>query len=214
MSHEELRGHYELFAIDAADEPQRSEIRQHLSEGCAICTAEMERARRLTARIRATRRFGWAPFLGLSTALTLFAAIYFSGREHQMAAQSIVTHEQMRQQTVELTRLKEAFAILSGGSTVEAASGKRRVYVDRERGVLLIAPDLGAAPEGMLFEMWLAAKDGKATSAGVFRPDASGAAIHLWRGTVDRDVTSITLSLEKGAAASAPSNPIMTVPIQ
>src|SRR4051812_15084584 len=84
MSHEELRGHYELFAIDAADEPQRSEIQEHLNRGCETCRAELERARLLAARIRGPRRFGWAPFLGLSTALALFAAIYFSGREHQM----------------------------------------------------------------------------------------------------------------------------------
>src|SRR4051812_50217582 len=65
------------------------------------------------------RRFGWAPFLGLATALSLFAAFYFSTRERQFAIQTVTLRDQMRQQSIELTRLNEAFAILSGPSTIE-----------------------------------------------------------------------------------------------
>ena len=49
MNCEELRDHYELYAMGVADEPERSEIREHLSRGCEVCMSEMKRARELTA---------------------------------------------------------------------------------------------------------------------------------------------------------------------
>jgi hypothetical protein len=44
----------------------------------------------------------------------------------------------MRRQTIELTQLNEAFAILSGPATLEVSFGqgpKGKVYIDRGRGV-------------------------------------------------------------------------------
>ena len=146
MNHDELRDHYELYAIGVAGEPERAEIREHLGRGCEVCMTEMKRAREFAAllggaaapaapspklrrRILASagheqRRFGWAPFLGLATALSLFAAFYFSSRERQFAMQMAVQREQMRRQAIELTQLNEAFAILSGPSTIEVSFGQ------------------------------------------------------------------------------------------
>ena len=45
MNHDELRDHYELYAIGAAEEPERTEIRDHLRRGCEVCMTEMKRAR-------------------------------------------------------------------------------------------------------------------------------------------------------------------------
>src|ERR1017187_7803197 len=98
MKCEELHEHYELYAMGVAEEPERSEIREHLNRGCEVCMAEMKRARsmasllgssvdparpspRLRRRILASvgheqRRFGWAPFLAAAALLALFAAVY------------------------------------------------------------------------------------------------------------------------------------------
>jgi hypothetical protein len=231
MTHEELRDHYELYAIGVAGEPERSEIREHLSRGCEVCMTEMKRARELTALFGAAAnpaapspklrrrilasvgheqwRFGWAPFLGLATALSLFAAFYFSAREHQFAEQALVTREQMRQQAIELTRLNEAFAIVSGPSTTEVSFGqgpKGKIYVDRSRGVLLIASNLPPAPAGKVYEMWTIAKGTNPVPAGLFQPDASGSAIHLRRGPVDPNVGVVAVTLENEGGAQQPTS--------
>lgn len=242
MTHEELRDHYELYAIGAAGEPERAEIREHLSRGCEVCMTEMRRARELAAliggaqapaapspklrrRILASvgheqRKFGWAPFLGLATALCLFAAFYFSTRERQFANQVIALREQMRRQTIELTQMNEAFAILSGPSTLEVSFGqgpKGKVYIDRSRGVLLIASNLPAAPAGKVYEMWTIPRGEGATPvpAGLFQSDASGGAIHLQRGPVDPNLGVVAVTLENEGGAQAPtSTPLIVAALQ
>lgn len=241
MNHDELRDHYELYAIGVAGEPERSEIRAHLGRGCEVCMTGMKRARELTAllggsaspsapspklrrRILAAaghdeRRFGWAPILGLATALSLFAAFYFSSRERQLAEQSLVLRDQMRQQTIDLTRLNEAFAILSGPSTTEVSFGqgpKGKIYIDPGRGVLLIASNLPPAPAGMIYEMWTIGKGGaRPAPAGLFQSDAAGSAIHLQRGPVDPNLGVVAVTLEKESGADAPtSTPLIVAPLQ
>jgi hypothetical protein len=241
MNHDELRDHYELYAIGVAGEPERTEIREHLGRGCEVCMTEMKRAREFTTLLVGTaapaapspklrrrilasvgheqRRFGWAPFLGLATALSLFAAFYFSSRERQFAMQMQVQREQMRRQAIELTQLSEAFAILSGPSTIEVSFGqgpKGKVYIDRGRGVLLIASSLPPAPAGKVYEMWTIPKGGgNPVPAGLFQSDASGAAIHLQRGPVDPNLGVVAVTLENEGGAQAPtSTPIIAAPLQ
>src|SRR5437763_15514868 len=107
MNCNELRQHYELYAIGVADEPERSEIRSHLNRDCEVCMEAMRRARevaallggsaapaapsaRLRRRILAStgyeeRRFGWTPVLAFALAGSLVAVVYFAGRGSQVA---------------------------------------------------------------------------------------------------------------------------------
>jgi hypothetical protein len=107
MNCNELREHYELYAIGVAEEPERSEIRAHLNRECEICMQGIKRAREVVALLGGTalpaapsaglrrrilasvgveqRRFGWAPFLAAALAMALFAAVYFGGRERDLA---------------------------------------------------------------------------------------------------------------------------------
>jgi hypothetical protein len=231
MNHEELRDYYELYALGVADDPERTEIREHLSRGCEVCMSELQRARQLTAivglsaapatpspklrrRILASvgfeqRRFGWAPLLGLATALSLFAAFYFSTRERQFAIQTVSLRDQMRRQTIELTRLNEAFAILSGPSTIEAGFGpgaRGKVYVDRGRGVVLIANNLTPAPAGKIYQMWTIASGAKPVPAGLFQSDSNGAALHIQPGPVDPNVAVVAVTLEPESGSLQPTS--------
>ena len=234
MSHDELRDHYELYAIGVADDPERGEIREHLRRGCEECMSEMRRAREFAAvfggsvtlaapspklrrRILASvgyeeKRFGWAPFLGLATALSLFAAFYFSNRERQFAEQSLVLRDQMRRQTIDLTRLNQAFAILSGPSTLDVGFGqgpKGKVYIDRSLGVLLIANNLPPAPAGKLYEMWVIPKGAKPIPAGLFQSDPGGSAMHIQPGPIDPNVAIVAVTLENEAGAAQPTLPVL-----
>ena len=88
MKCEELQDHYELYAMGVADEPEKSEIREHLNRECEVCMAGLKRARTITAVLGGTaqaaapspklrrrilasvgveeRHFGWTPFLAVA----------------------------------------------------------------------------------------------------------------------------------------------------
>jgi len=241
MNCEELRDHYELYAMGAAGEPEKSEIRDHLNRGCEDCMAGMKRARsiasflggaappaapstKLRRRILASagveqRSFGWAPFLALTTALSLFAAFYFSGREREFARISTGLRDQLGRQNVELTRLSEAFAILNGPDTTSVSFGpgqnappKGRVFMNPSKGVLLIASNLPPAPQGKRYEMWVIPKGGKPVPAGLFQSESDGSAMHIQLGSVDLTATqAVAVTMEDAAGAQVPTPPILFV---
>jgi hypothetical protein len=245
MNCEELRDHYELYAMGVAGEPEKSEIREHLNRGCEVCMAEMKRARTIAAllggsappmapspklrrRILASvgfeqKRFGWAPFLAAATALSLVAAFYFSGREREFAELATRLRDQLGRQTIELTRLNEAFAIVNGPDTTVTSFGagqpappKGRVFVNPAQGVLLIASNLPPAPAGKKYEMWVIPKGGKPVPAGLFQSQSDGSAMHIQHGPVDVSATAaVAVTMEDQAGAPQPTSAILiAAPLQ
>jgi hypothetical protein len=227
MNCNELREHYELYVIGVAEEPERSEIRAHLNRECQVCTQGIQRAREVVALLGGTaaragvaqRRFGWAPFLAAALAMAIFAAVYFSGRERDLANELARVREQNRQQNIELTRVNQAFAILTGADTTVTTFGegppklKGKVFVSPSQGVLLIAGNLQPAPSGKAYEMWIV-KDGKAKAAGMFQSAPDGSAMHIQRGTVaNTDAVAVTLENEAGADQPT-STPLFAAPIR
>jgi hypothetical protein len=241
MNCEELHDHYELYAMGVAGEPEKSEIRDHLNRGCEDCMSGMKRARsivsflggtapsmapspKLRRRILASvgieqRRFGWAPFLAMATALALFAAFYFSGRERDFALTAAQLRDQLGRQKMELTRLNEAFAILNGPDTTATSFGagkftpsKGRVFMNPSQGVLLIASNLAPAPTGKKYEMWVIPKGGKPVPAGLFQSESDGTAMHMQRGTLDLKATAaVAVTMEDEVGALEPTSPILIV---
>jgi len=240
MTHEELQDCYELYALGLAGDPERAEIREHLARGCEVCMQNLYRARELTAMLAAApdaaapsprlrrrimasvgaedRRFGWAPFLAGALALSLFAAFYFSTRENQFANETLLLRDQLRRQAIELTRLNEAFAILGGPGTIEAGFGqgpKGKVFVNPQRGILLIASNLPPAPDGKIYEAWVIPKGGKPIPAGLFQSDSSGAATHVHPGPVAADANIIAVTLEPARGSDQPtSTPLLAATLQ
>lgn len=247
MKCEELRDQYELYAMGVADEPERVEIREHLNRGCEVCMAEMKRARQLVALLGSTaavsapspklrrrilasvgfeqKRFGLAPFLAAALLLSLFAVFYFSGRERDFAQLADRLDRQLRGQTIELTRLNEAFAILNGPDTTVISFGagqalppKGKVFVNPLQGVLLIASNLPPAQAGKAYEMWVIPNGGKGKPipAGVFQSNSDGSAMHVQRGPVDlatQPVIAVTVEPEAGSQGPT-SQPLFAAPVQ
>ncbi|HMD70047.1 MAG TPA: anti-sigma factor [Bryobacteraceae bacterium] len=212
MNCDELRESYGMYARGAAGEPQRGEIRVHLDRGCEACTAGIKRAVEMAAaRPQAPRRIGWAPFWAAAAVLSLAAALYFSGRERQSAEDARRFERRLRAQTVELVRFREAFTVLDSPGAMVASFGETqqvsgRVFANRA-GVLLLAANLSAPPAGMAWQMWVIPKGARPAPAGMFRPDAGGAAVHVSRQPcAPGDMVEVTLENEAGANAptSAP----------
>ncbi len=233
MNCEQLREHYELYALDIADDPERSEIRAHLNRECEVCMAGVRQALRTTALIGATapsanpssklrRRIlasvgagqqsnvGWV--MALAAAI-LIVSMYFAVSSRQYAQETARLHDQIRSQTSEIARLTQAFAILTGPNVTEASFGGAqprppagKVFVNPTRGVLLIASNLPRTAADKIYEMWLIPKGAKPIPAGLFQSQEDGSAMHVQPGAVDLASTAaIAVTVEDQAGALQPT---------
>jgi anti-sigma-K factor RskA len=212
---DQLREHYDLYALDIAEEPERGEIRAHLGRGCEVCMAGVKRSLETAALIGASappaqpsselrrrilasvgfeqRRPHWlaAWTAAFATAALLAIAVYFGFASRRNALEVTRLRSEMRAQTVQMARLTEAFTILTGPQTVEASFGAQprpprgKVFVNPARGILLIASDLPRTAADKTYEMWIIPKNAKPVPAGLFQSQEDGNAMHVRPGTVD-----------------------------
>jgi Anti-sigma-K factor rskA len=187
MNCDELRDHYELYAIGVAEEPERSEIRAHLNRECEVCMQGMRRAREIAAllggsatlatpspnlrrRILASAGyteghrpggFGWIPALAGALAFALIACVYFAGRELDMARELNRITALSRQQNIELTRFNEVFSIINGADTRVTTFGNGQ----------------NAPPSGKVF---VSPSQGVVLVANNLRPAPAGKAYEMW----------------------------------
>ena len=236
MNCEQLREHYELYALGIAEQPERGEISEHLNRGCDVCGAGVKRAletaallgasapeaqpsaqlrRRILASVGSEERrvrFNWLPILAVAAALAI--AVYFGVNSRRNAQESARLRDEMRAQTAQIAQLTEAFAILSGPSTTEASFGgvqprppRGKVFVNADRGVLLIASNLPRTPADKIYEMWIIRKGAaKPVPAGLFQSQDDGNAIHVRPGAVDMASTAaVAVTVENEAGADQPT---------
>jgi len=240
MSCDELRDLYELYAMGVLEEPERSEIRAHLDRHCDTCVPGVHAARGLVSLIGATappaapparlrrrvmaltgepeRRWSWAPLWAGVAAAAIVAAVLINLRAGRTAAELAQAQRESATQTNELVRLNEALAILNGPEVREIDFGagkpqppKGRVFLSPKRGVLLLASNLPAAPDGKIYEMWLIPKGGKPAPAGLFQSASDGTALHLLSGPLDIAQTgAVAVTLEPAGGVPQPtSTPII-----
>ena len=113
----------------------------------------------------------------------------------------------------QLTTVQAALQFLNEPETVQATFGgtqtlppRGRIFVNPNRGVLLIASNLPPVPAGRTYEMWVVPKKGNPVPAGLFQPDTQGNALHLLAGPVNRAQTAaIAVSVEPESGSSAPT---------
>jgi hypothetical protein len=237
MNCDELRDHYDLYALDIAEQLERGEIRAHLNRGCEICTAGVRRSLETVALIGATtppaqpsyqlrrrilasigseeRRPGRMPTWAwaLATAALFAAAVYFAAGSRQSAQEAARLRDEMRGQTARITRLTDAFAILTGPRTTEVSFGgaqprppQGKVFVNPSRGVLLVASNLPRTPADKIYEMWIIPKGANPVPAGLFQSQDDGNAMHVQPGMVDLASTAaVAVTVENQAGAGQPT---------
>jgi hypothetical protein len=122
----------------------------------------------------------------------------------------------------QLTRTQSALDLLNEPETRLVVSGRgvalpprARVFVNRNRGVLLLADNMPPVPEGRIFEMWVIPRSGAPRPAGLFRAESGGRAVHLLSEPVDIAKTgAVAVTVEPESGSPAPTTtPFLVVPL-
>ena len=219
MSCDELRDEYEAFALGVAEDPERTEIIQHLSDQCPTCTHGVREAsavvasmsslghqtkppkalrRRVLAMVDAPggrSRFGvWLPW-GLALALALV-----------LASVIVPAHRQ----SISASRFEEALTILNDPSAKEISFGEAahpargRLFVSPRRGIVLIASSLPPLEPNKTFEMWVLPQSGNPIPAGTFRGEREGTAVYVHPGPV-QSAAAVAVTIEPGGGSPQPT---------
>ena len=159
MTCDELRQDYELYAMGALDDPERSEIREHLQRGCDVCTAgvreaaglvyafgssaaEVEPPRRLRAKVvgmiapperSADSRWHWRSAWLAAAMCALVAIAVFVGIDRRNSTEVASLHRRLERLTAQMTSYREALDILNAPETREVNFGGTKPEPPRGR---------------------------------------------------------------------------------
>jgi anti-sigma-K factor RskA len=213
---DELRQDYTSYALGIADDPERTEIGEHLGRKCPNCVPGVASAmatvtaisgavqltqppkylrRRVMAAVakepqqwRAAIVVPWAITAALSIALV---TIGVSGRR----------------QTGDTAKLQQALSILNDPATRDVTFGetekpsKGRVFVSPGKGVVFIGASLPQIDKGKTFELWVIPAKGNPVPAGLFQSQPDATAVFVRPGPVENAAAiAVTVEPEGGSA--------------
>jgi anti-sigma-K factor RskA len=237
MNCDALRGHYDLYALDIAEQPERGEIRAHLNRGCEVCMAGVKRSLETMALIGASAtpaepspqlRRRILTSVGLERQRPSWIMVWAMAAALAAMFLLLVFVAQNRGKYVdEAVRAQAALAILYGPRTVEASFGgvqprppQGKVFVNPSRGVLLIASNLPRTPADKIYEMWIIPRSGgpqgaKPVPAGLFQSQDDGNAMHVQPGMVDvASTAAVAVTVENETGADQPTTtPLIVAPL-
>ena len=192
MTCEELQQEYASYALGIADDPERSEIREHLERRCPVCVPGVADAmatvtamsgavrlvdppKRLRLRVSslvmppAARSTSWLPWL--ITGLVSVALILVARPSRRPAS--------------DLARLESALAILNDPATRDVTFGEAqkpargRVFFSPGHGVVFIGASMPRLAAGRTFELWFIPASGNPVPAGTFFPNDDNTAVYV-----------------------------------
>jgi anti-sigma-K factor RskA len=216
MTCDELRQDYTSYALGIADDPERTEIGEHLGRKCPNCVPGVASAmatvtaisgavqlteppkylrRRVMAAVakeptqwRAAIVVPWAITAALSIALV---TIGVSGRR----------------QSGDTAKLQQALSILNDPATRDVTFGetekpsKGRVFVSAGKGVVFIGASLPQIDKGKTFELWVIPAKGNPIPAGLFQSQSDATAVFVRPGPVENAAAiAVTVEPEGGSA--------------
>ena len=162
----------------------------------------------------------WTLVLGLAlTAAWLWQrSTGFEQQSANLEAQRNQTQVALRQAEREAAHLRAVTAIIGSTATkalavksTSSAPPFGQAFINRQRGVVLIAGNLAPAGADQIYELWILPKTGAPVAAGTFQTDSSGAVVHAYNGPISEDVAGVAVTLEPGKGGTAPKGPIVMV---
>jgi len=232
---------YELYAIGLLDAENKSELEEHLGNGCPVCSDEIKRATamvsllgtmpeqvqppaRLRRRVLASvgvekSNWGWiAAFAAVSVA-SIVAVVWLNAENQQRDVALAEARSEIRRNAADLASAQSALQFLNEPETKQVVFGqglqqppRGRVFVNPRRGVLLIASHLPPAPSGKIYELWVIPKQGVPQPAGLFQSNPQGDALYLRGGALDMTTAgAIAVTLEPASGSNAPTTKPLVV---
>jgi anti-sigma-K factor RskA len=210
----ELSPEYGTYALGIAEDPERSEIEEHLGRACPACTAGVRNSmtvvsvlsatvepvdppkrlrRRIVSMVTPQPRASWAVWAPWAVAGALAIALV-----------AIAVQSKFNPPAAD-TKLEQALAILNDPVTKDVAFGeplaRGRVFVSPAKGVVLIAAHLPALEAHKTFELWVIPAAGNPIPAGTFHANPDATAIYVRPGPVENAAAvAVTVEPEGGSA--------------
>lgn len=240
---DDFREEFELYALGLAEPETQTAMREHLGSGCERCNRELQRALAMNAQILAAGEFPapparirqrvldtlsprkqrqWLAWLAPALAVASLAVAFVYRSElgtarNQLAA---LRHEN-ESLTATAQRMERVLAVISAEGTQVVPAGvrpqqpKANYFLNSQQGVLLIASHLPLLEPGRTYQMWIIPKGQPPRPAGLFRPDATGAAVHLFEGaTAPGTTAALAVSVEPESGSAAPTTtPQLVAPV-
>jgi len=241
---QELSELYELYAMRVLDADNKSEMEEHLGTGCPVCFDGIKRATalvsflatmpeqvqppaRLRRRVLASvgiekSNWGWITAFAAVSVASIVAVVWLNAQNRQRDVALAQARSEIRRTTADLASAQSALQFLNEPETKQVVFGqgqrqppRGRVFVNPQRGVLLIASNLPPAPSGKLYELWVIPKQGVPQPAGLFQSNLQGNALYLRGGALDMTAAgAIAVTLEPASGSNAPTTtPIVMAPV-
>jgi hypothetical protein len=219
MTCDELQQDYTSYALGIADEPERTEIAEHLARSCPNCgpgiasalttVAAMSGAvtpaeppgrlrRRIMASItREPSKGRLATFLPWATTAALSLALVSIG----------ITG---RSQTGDTVKLQQALSIINDPATRDVSFGQSerpsrgRIFVSPGKGVVFIGASLPNIDASKTFELWVIPTKGNPIPAGLFQSQPDASAVYVHAGPVD-NAAAIAVTVEPLGGSAQPT---------
>ena len=198
-------------------------------------TPVVEPPARLRARIVASAggasqrswSWNWSPLWGGMAAGMAALALYFGYQDVQRRnvlddarAQISALNRTHDKDQASLETVQSALSFLNEPETRLVTAGKQvelppkaRVFMNAQRGVLMMASNLAPLPAGKTYQLWVIPKGKAPVPSGLFQADATGNAMYIRAGAVNMDDTAaIAVSVEPESGSTAPTTtPIIVV---
>ena len=236
MTCPELHSEYDAFALGLVDPEIHEEIRRHLARECPNCTPEVRRSLHAAAALALAAKSADPP----QRLRTRIVAMVSAGSEQERrglgwnviwaslalvavsvaALLGIQLNRVSAMRLAETTRLARTQDLISAPDSIEVrirGNQSGSVFLNRSRGVALIAGGLPQPESGKTLQMWVIAKGAGARpiSAGTFAPASDGSGLALDSTPVHlEDVAAVAVTIEpNGGSAQPTSTPFLVAAV-
>ncbi len=230
---------YELYVLGVLEPDQARDIDEHLGDQCDYClhrlreavvttsgmaglaeTAKPPKALRKRVLEPVTPRprlAAWKFWVGALAAACIVLLSVIVWRTSTVSA----LRDQIAGLTQERDQLQSVVVLLSKPETKTVQFGiadnkpHGRVFINANGGVVFVGTDLPEVASDKTLELWVIPKTGAPQPAGLFRPDASGDSVNVWKQPVDlAQLQAVAVTVEpKEGSAKPTTQPFLVVPV-
>lgn len=222
MTCEELRDEYGAYALGIAEDPERTEIAEHLARNCSDCVPGVRKAMAMVTAMSGMdtsveppkdlrgRVIGMVE-RGESKKRSFMGAWLPWAACAAMAVALLAVVVPARRPSADTEKLAQALAILNDPDTKQVTFGETarpsrgRVFVSGSKGVLFIGASLPAIGPGRTFELWVIPAKGNPVPAGTFGREADATAIYVRPGPVQGDAAAMAVTVEPEGGSPQPT---------